>query len=437
MTKIILNCWALFLGLGLIMLGSGLQGSLLGIRASIENFDTTISGIIMSGYYLGFVGGSIIVPKLVGHVGHIRCFGAFASLASIAILVHFIFLEPLIWWFLRFLAGFSMSGLFIVTESWLNDEAENDTRGRLLSFYMVVQLGGMAGGQLLLNVGDPREYHLFVLISIMISFALIPILLTVSKAPRYEEREAVSINHLFNVSPLGIYGISISGFCLGSLLTIGPIYGVQIGLNIKEISFIMSSLIVGGFISQYPLGWLSDIRGRREIIIGIALLGAFICFFTSIYALEGFPRYLMFALIGSLSIPLYSLSIAYTNDYLTPSQMVAASGGLVLSSSIGASSGPIFTSFLMDAFGPNTFLQTIASALLSVAIFALWRATRRHPITGETVGDFGLIAPSPINAAFNPTIDLAEIEASERSDGKAIEASFEELAEELNSKTKD
>ena len=426
MYKVIFNCWALFLGLAIIMLGSGLQGSLLGVRASIESFEVSISGLIMSGYYIGFILGSIIVPKVVGKVGHIRCFGALASLASTSILIHFVFIDPIIWWSMRFITGFSFSGLFIVAESWLNDEAENDTRGRLLSFYMVIQLGGMAGGQLLLNMADPRDYHLFVLISIMISLALIPILVTVSKAPKFEEREAVSIKYLVKISPLGMFGILIAGFCIGSLLSVGPIYGVQIGLKIKEISLFMTSLIIGGFISQYPLGWISDIRGRRQVIILITLSGALISFFYSFNQFTGWQLYALFAIIGGLSIPLYSLSIAYTNDYLTPSQMVAASGGLVLVSSIGASLGPATTSILMEVFGPDSFLKIISIALIAVTLFALWRATQRDAIVGDTVGEFTIIAPSPINAVLNPSIELDEIESSTRREDGNMEDSFEQ-----------
>ena len=178
MLGIISNCWALFLGMGLIMLGNGLQATLLGVRASIEDFGTSITGLVMSGYFIGLIAGCNIVPKMIGRVGHVRTFGALASLASTSILVQAVFINPWVWWAMRLVTGFAYAGIFIVAESWLNEAAENGTRGKLLSFYMIVSLGGMAGGQMLLNLFHPSGFELFLLVSLLISFAVIPILLS-------------------------------------------------------------------------------------------------------------------------------------------------------------------------------------------------------------------------------------------------------------------
>ncbi|HHK74763.1 MAG TPA: MFS transporter, partial [Rhizobiales bacterium] len=158
MFAVVSNSWALFLGLALIMLGNGLQGSLLGVRASIEGFGVTTTGIVMSGYYIGLLAGSSVVPKLVGHVGHVRSFGVLASLASSSVLVHAVFIDPVVWWLMRLVTGFSYAGLYIVAESWLNEASDNDTRGQLLSFYMLVSFVGLAGGQFMLNIADPSSY---------------------------------------------------------------------------------------------------------------------------------------------------------------------------------------------------------------------------------------------------------------------------------------
>ena len=196
MFQVVANSWALFFGLGLIMLGSGLQGSLLGLRASIEGFGLVTTGLVMSGYYIGLLIGATIVPKFFGRVGHIRSFGAMASLASTSILVHLVFVDPLTWWFMRFVTGFAYAGLFIVSESWLNDVSENETRGQMMSFYMLISLVGMAGGQFLLNIAAPSSYELFVLISVLVSMAVIPILLSVSRAPDFNKSVSVGILQL-------------------------------------------------------------------------------------------------------------------------------------------------------------------------------------------------------------------------------------------------
>ena len=225
MLKTIGNSWALFLGMGFIMLGNGLQGSLLGLRASIEGFSITATGIVMSGFYIGIIAGSIIVPKIVGQVGHVRTFGALASLASTAILIHLVFLQPAVWLAMRIVSGFAFAGIYIVAESWLNDVAENETRGQLLSIYMLIYLGALAGGQFLLNVAPPESVTLFILVSALVSIALIPILISANKAPAYSATESAGIRQLYNISPLGVFGIFAAGISSGAVFAIGSVYG--------------------------------------------------------------------------------------------------------------------------------------------------------------------------------------------------------------------
>jgi MFS family permease len=314
------NCWALLLGIGLIMLGNGLQGSLLGIRASIEGFNLTITGLIMAGYYIGVIGGSTVVPKIVGRVGHIRTFGALAAIASASVLVHAVFIDPWVWWTMRVVTGFSYAGLFVVAESWLNDASENETRGKLLSFYMLISLGSMASGQLMLNISPPSGFGPFIMISVLVSLAVVPILVSVGKMPSFESAESVSIRQLFLVSPLGVVGMLVGSVAMGTIFGMGPIYASSIGLSVQEISFFMASIIAGGAVMQFPLGQMSDVFGRRLIIIGICLVGALASLFASHFSGSGWQLYAVIALVGGLSTPLYSLCVAHTNDYLSQPQ---------------------------------------------------------------------------------------------------------------------
>ena len=433
MFKVISNCWALFLGMGLIMLGNGLQGSLLGVRASMEGFDVSITGLVMSGYFLGLVFGPTIIPKIIARVGHVRSFGALASLASTSILVHVVLVDPWIWWAMRFVTGFASPGIFIVAVSWLNDAAENETRGQLLSVYMLVTFGSMAGGQFMLNIADPSGYELFLLISVFISFAVVPILVSVSKAPDFEITESVSVRQLYKISPLGVFGILVSGISMGAIFGMGAVYASSIGLSVREISFFMGSVVMGGVILQYPAGRLSDIIGRRPVIVGICVAGAAVSFFASAYTFGGWPQYIVIGLVGGLSMPLYSLCIAHTNDYLDPRQMVAASGTLVMATAIGASIGSPLTAFAMDYIGPPAFYQTIGASLALIAVFALWRSTQREAVAREDCGDFVVMAPTPISTTLNPELELEEIEAAANLDAGAVQASFAELAEDLSS----
>jgi len=432
MFKVVANCWALFLGLALIMLGNGLQGTLLGLRASIEGFGISTTGLVMSGYFIGLVSGSTVVPKIVHRVGHVRTFGALASLASTSILVHLVFVDPWVWWAMRLTTGFAYAGLYIVAESWLNDAAENETRGQLLSFYMLISLGGMAGGQFLLNIANPEGFNLFVLISVLVSVAVIPILVSVSPAPAYEITESASVMQMFQVSPLGLVGMFASGIAMGSVFGIGAVYASTIGLNVKEVSFFMASLIIGGIVLQYPIGWLSDVVGRRKIIILTCLAGAVASLWISTLTVDGRLIYAEIALVGGLCLPLYSLCAAHTNDYLNPSQMVAASGTLVLVNGLGAAIGSPVTAFAMETVGPQGFFQVIGASLALICCFALWRTTQRQPIAREDQGDFVSMAPSPTSAAFNPELELEEISAATDVDKQAVHDSFEELVEDLS-----
>lgn len=432
MFKVIANCWALFLGLGLIMLGNGLLGSLLGVRASLEGFGVTATGLVMSGYFIGLILGSQAVPMMVGRVGHVRMFGALASLASTAVLVHTVFIDPWAWWVMRVITGFAYAGMYVVAESWLNDASDNKTRGQLLSFYMLTILGGMAGGQLMLNIAPPGGFELFILISVLVGLAVIPILISVSHAPDFETTESVSILQLFKISPLGVFGMLVSSVSMGTIVGLGAVYGSGVGMSVQEISFFMGAIVTGGAVIQFPLGRMSDIYGRRPVIIGVCLAGAGVALFTPQFGDSGWQLYLAAAALGGLSMPLYSLCVAHTNDYLNPSQMVAASGTLVLVSGVGAAMGAPLTAVAMDYFSSTDFFYySIAIFLGVVALYGLWRSTRREAVAQEDRGDFVVMAPTPISASLNPDVNLQQIEAAMEVDARHIQASFDELAEEL------
>ena len=415
------------------MLGNGLQGSLLGLRASMEGFGVTATGLVMSGYFVGLLAGSTMVPGMVARVGHIRSFGAMASLASTSILVHVIVIDPWMWWAMRFVTGFAYAGLYIVAESWLNDASENETRGQLLSFYMLISLGGLAGGQFMLNIASPSSYELFVLISVLVSFAVIPILLSVSKAPEFETSESVNLFQLYQVSPLGVFGMLINGLTMGAIFGMGAVYATNIGLSVSEVSFFMGALVLGGAVLQFPIGRMSDIIGRRQVIIGTCAVGIIVATLASRYEGSGWLLYLFIALIGGVSTPLYALCIAHTNDYLNPGQMVAASGTLVLATSIGSSLGAPITALAMDYLGDQAFFQVIGLSLATLFAFGLWRATQRQALAAEDTSDFVIMSPTPMSANLNPELELEEVLAASDVDAEEIQESFEELVTELAS----
>lgn len=390
MRQAIISCWPLLLGIGLMMLGNGLQGSLLGLRANIEGFPTAVTGFIMSGYYVGFLIGSVITPKILASVGHVRVFAALASLASTAALVHAVFPDPYVWGFFRIVTGFSFAGLYIVSESWLNGAATNETRGQILSFYMVITFGGIAGGQLLLNSYDPGGFQLFVIVSVLVSLALIPTALTATPMPSMEASDKLGIRKLYKISPLGVVGVIIAGIVLGGFFAMAAVYAGLIGLTVGQISLFISMTVMGGALMQMPIGRLSDKMDRRKVLMMTASIAAILAIILS--QLQGLDNKLYFLAIslvfGGFCMPLYSLCLAHTNDYLEPSQMVAASSGLILLNGVGAILGPISVSALMSAFGPSAFFPFIAAACCCIVLFGLYRMSMRPSVPIDDQVDF-------------------------------------------------
>ena len=256
-----------------MMLGVGLQGTLLGLRASLEGFPTVVTGVIMSAYFAGFVGGSLMTPLMVARVGHIRVFAALASTASIAVLVHGVVVVPWVWMLMRLLSGFCMAGLYIVAESWINDRATNESRGKLMSLYMVIALGSLGLGQFLLNVADPAGVLLFLLASALVSLAVVPISLTSGSAPSHDEPESMGIRTLWKVSPLGLVGVMAEGMAAAAFYGMGAVYAKDQGMDAFQVSMLMAVATFGGMALQWPVGHASDRHDRRTVIAVASVVG--------------------------------------------------------------------------------------------------------------------------------------------------------------------
>lgn len=266
------------------------------------------------------------------------------------------------------------------------------------------------------------------IVSLLISLAVIPILTSVSRAPQYDVMEDISIVMLYNVSPLGVFGMLVSGMIIGSIYGMGPVYATDVGMSVREISFFMGAFILGGFLFQYPLGWLSDLFGRRYVILFCSLAGAFISPFAMRMTGDELSFLLIIVSIGGFSLPLYALCVVHTNDYLTPVQMVAASGTLVLLSSIGATVGAPITALVMDCFGSRTFYGSISAMLALVAVFTLYRLSQRSEVETEEQGEFVVMTASPMIASLTPDVELKELEAALNVEPEEMQSSFEELA---------
>ncbi len=373
------------LGVLLLMLGNGLQGTLLGVRGSLEQINSSTMGFIMAGYFVGFLGGSRLTPIMLQHVGHVRVFAALGSLVSAAFILYAAVVDPIAWWLLRVLVGFCFSGIYVVAESWLNHSASNESRGQALSLYLIVQMAGMVLGQLLLNVADPAGYDLFVLITVLVSVSFAPMLLSSSSsAPRISAARPMSLKELIKTSPLACFGILLLGGVYAVLYAMSPVYATERGLSIAQTSYFITAIFLGAMVFQFPIGWLSDKIDRRLLIIGVTAVGALVSM-MGMYLGDNYLVLLLAAfLLGGAANPTYSLLVAYANDYLEQDQMASAAGGLLFINGFGAMTGPVIVGFLMTKFGIEWYFITLFLLLSCICLYGIYRISQRaHDVVHE------------------------------------------------------
>ena len=324
--SLIASTWPLLLGMGVLMLGAGLQSTLLGVRAQTEGFTTSAIGFVMSCYYAGFLVGTVIAPRLIRGVGHVRVFSAFAAVAAASTLCQAVFVMPGVWAAMRLVTGVCFAGIYVVAESWLNDRATQETRSRLLALYMVVLYGGMGAAQFLLLVADTSSDTPFMLVAALICLAIVPLVLSAHSAPVVDTPQSVRFRDLYRRSPLGVFAVIMSGLMASIVFSLGPVYAQQSGMDAAEIATFMAGSILAGVVTQYPIGMLADRLDRRSVIAGVALLAA--AFALWVGAWPAMPDLLVLpvaAIVSGLVLSVYSLGVSHVNDRLETSEMVAAS----------------------------------------------------------------------------------------------------------------
>jgi MFS family permease len=395
--------WPLFVGMIFLMVSNGLLATLLTLRASALGFSDSSIGLMQSAYPLGSLVGCLVVPKLIVRVGHVRIFAALASLASTAALIHLVTDDLWSWGAMRMLSGICFSGLYIVSESWLNGRANNESRGSLLSIYFIIQTGGVAFGQLLLNFSSPEDIFLFILVSVLISLSLIPMLVSTSAVPPYELPERISLVKLFHLSPMGLTGSFLNGISQTVLYVALALYGRAIGLSTGSIGWLIGCMTLGGMLFQFPLGKLSDLIDRRLIIVGAPSLAIPLCMLLAMLETPAGNTHLLFtliALIGGLTLPIYSICMAHMNDQLKPAQMVAASGMLVLILAVGMVFGPTLGAFAIEHYGPEGifYLLSVISVLtVMTGLFRLWSGEIRTESHTKVVAMAANLTPQATN----------------------------------------
>jgi MFS family permease len=401
--------------MGFLLSGSGLLGILLGLCAAQEDFGNLTIGIVMSAFYLGYMAGAWICPPLIMRVGHIRAFASFAASAAALSLTYGLAVDPVTWWFLRILNGIMIMGIYMVIESWLNERAQT-ARARIFALYMMINLFAVAIGQYMIVAQGTDGLGSFALAAILFCLGLLPIALTPLNQPVPVQTPKLSLRKLFRASPTGVAGAIASGLVLGSFWALSAIYARSLGLDNLGVANFTASAIVGGALLQWPIGWLSDRRDRRQVLvlvcIGASIALACLGLVDLIAGPAPGPAWfvpLSFS-TGAFIFSIYGLAVAQTHDRFPPSEALEATKGLLLLHGIGASTGPLLCGAIMHVLQTRGFPVALGLVTISLAIFSTIRIRRDPPVPPESRGSFVVVdqsSPGGIDLPHRPAPDEA------------------------------
>ena len=397
---------SVLLGGRVLVIGASPLSILLPLSMQRAGFPTELTGLVMSSYYAGLMLGSKYGLAIITRFGHIRAFAGFAAIVCASVLAHPLWVDVAPWIALRLICGFCLAGLFAVMESWLNDSSTNQTRGRVLSIYLMTNYIAMTAGQLLVNVWEFWQLEPYMVGGLIVALSLVPVVMTRERAPDISRVEPLRLRELFRISPLSVVGTLCTGLLMGGFYDMGSGYGHLEQFEVLGISIFLSALVVGGFLLQFPIGKLSDVLDRRSVMAvavaiaaGLSVLGIF---------LPGLTRELwLFALLAALCggpfSVVYPLSTGQAFDYLPKERYVAASGGLLLSYAIGATLGPLACSFVMARLGAPAFFGYFAVVCGALLLFTLYRMRMRTPLPARQQEVFKNVpAMSPVAAELDP-----------------------------------
>jgi MFS family permease len=396
---------SLLLGAGILILGNGLVGIVLPVRMSLEHVPTEISGLVMSAYYGGLVCGCLWGQGVISRVGHIRAFAAFAAGVAATTLIFPLWFNPIAWAVLRIIVGFLMAGLFFTIESWLNLRSTKKTRGQVLSLYMITSYLASVLGQLLVNVWSVRGLELFCLGAMLLCVSLVPVVLTKVAGPEMDRTSRLSIARLYRLSPLGVVASLGAGLISGAFYGMGPVFAAGIGMSIFAISIFMGIALLGGLLMQWPIGLLSDKYDRRTVLLFVLIAIAAACLLA--FALSSAPHasawlLLLTGLYGGGAAAVYPLAVAHAFDYVERDHMVAASAGMLLSWSIGATAGPLLASLAMAEGGDWTLYLYLAGMSGTLAFFTRYRMGRRTALPAAEQAKFAPRGEGTVAGTLDP-----------------------------------
>lgn len=386
----LLAATAIYLSVAFMIMGNSLQLILLPIRGGIEGFSALQLGMLGSAYFLGFVAACAFAPFLIMRVGHIRTFAALVSIASTTALIYPMAPEIWLWVAMRALMGFCLSGLYLVVESWLNDQATNETRGMLISTYVTIIFAVTTVGQLLVTLFTPDSFVLFSVASVLVSLAAVPIVLTRSSQPPPITLVRFRPVRMFRLSPTGTVSIFLIGVATGSFWAMGAIYADAASGNLTDAAFFMSAVVLGGALIQWPAGRMSDHMDRRQVLIALSALCGLVGIGIILLPVTKPLWLIMGVAFGAGLLPCYAIAAAHVFDFADRADYVEISAGLLLLNGLGSSIGPLLSSAAIELFGTPGMFVTNALVQVALIVFVTIRLARREGLPESEKQDFDL-----------------------------------------------
>ena len=419
------SMWVLYFGAAVLWLGTGMSFSLLIVRADAEGFSAFQIGLMQTSYQIGWIVAAIVAPRMILNVGHVRVFGAMAAASSAVIITHLIYINPWVWSAERFLMGICTATLMVVSESWLNDMSDNRNRGQVLALYTILSWGAPVVGVWLLRYNSTETAFFFIVASICISVAVIPMLLSASRTPSFIEAERIGLKQLYKITPLGVIGALLAGACHGAFFATVSIFGTISDYTVEQISTLTAIALAGGIVTQWPIAMISDRLDRRKVLAATALGGGTVAmYFSSVPNSSINDVYIATGCVSALILSLYSLCISHANDYLTPQQIVPASSTLILIYGTGYAATPTIIAPMLT-LSPDLFFTSNGALMLTLGLYVLYRMMRRESVALEEQGDtVSLATASPYAAVVTAAEEWGEDVHTEQADNDEIEETY-------------
>lgn len=383
--RLVISFAALFLSVVLLQLGSGGIAPLDAISGLQQGFTRGEVGLLGSAHFLGFFIGCWWAPRVMGTVGHSRAFAAFTAAGTIGILAHMMIIDPLAWAVMRVLSGFCIAGCYTIIESWLQAKVSNETRGRAMGTYRVVDIVGSLGAQLLIGILEPASYVSYNLLAIVCCAALLPLTLTRVEQPATPTAPRLRPALAWQRSPLAAAGVVVSGLTTAAFRMVGPVYGVEVGLSTDQLALFLAAFVLGGALSQYPTGWLADRYDRRWVLIWLSVAAVAASAVSITIGGSGANAVMLAAgIFGFMTFPIYSVSTAHAHDFANNDERVELSAALVFLYALGAIASPLVVSLLIDGFGSSAMFVFVALAHVVLIVFGVLRMRVRPTETTRT-----------------------------------------------------